>query len=91
MDAPSSDIPDDLNALKATLAVALAQNADDKALIAAQKLEIGIPTPSTALSARRIRESLRADLRQRRMWMCPQMQSWTQTAGGEPTGGGRRL
>ena len=40
MDAPSSDIPDDLAALKATLAVALAQNADDKALIAAQKLEI---------------------------------------------------
>jgi transposase len=40
MDRPSDDVPDDLAALKATLAVALAQNADDKALIAAQKLEI---------------------------------------------------
>jgi len=54
MDAPSSNSPDDLAALKAalvaasakaaeveaTLAVALAQNADDKALIASQKLEI---------------------------------------------------
>jgi transposase len=40
MDAPSSDSPDDLAALKAMLAMALAQNADDKALIAAQKLEI---------------------------------------------------
>ena len=40
MNTRSSDIPDDLAALKATLAMALAQNADDKALIAAQKLEI---------------------------------------------------
>ena len=36
----SPNPPDDLDALKATLAVALAQNADDKAMIAAQKLEI---------------------------------------------------
>jgi transposase len=40
MDAQSNDIPNDLGTLKATLAVALAQNADDKAMIAAQKLEI---------------------------------------------------
>ena len=40
MDAHSNDIPNDLGTLKATLAVALAQNADDKAMIAAQKLEI---------------------------------------------------
>ena len=40
MNAHSNDIPDDLDTLKATLAVALAQNADDKAMIAAQRLEI---------------------------------------------------
>ena len=40
MEPQSNSIPDDLDALKATLAVALAQNADDKAMIAAQKLEI---------------------------------------------------
>jgi len=50
----------------------------------------GIPTPSTALSARRVRGSLRADPRQRGMWMCPQIRSWTQMAGGGPTSGGRR-
>jgi Transposase C of IS166 homeodomain len=40
MEPQSNDIPDNLGTLKATLAVALAQNADDKAMIAAQKLEI---------------------------------------------------
>jgi transposase len=40
MEPQSNNIPDDLDTLKATLAVALAQNADDKAMIAAQKLEI---------------------------------------------------
>ena len=36
----SPNPPDELDALKATLAVALAQNADDKAMIATQRLEI---------------------------------------------------
>ena len=40
MDAQSVDLPDDLEALKAELAVARAKNADDAALIARQKLEI---------------------------------------------------
>ena len=40
MDPHANDIPGDLDALKAVLAVALAQNADDKAMIAAQRLEI---------------------------------------------------
>ena len=40
MDPHSEDMPDDLDALKAALAMARAQNADDKATIAHQKLEI---------------------------------------------------
>jgi transposase len=40
MDSQSDDVPDDLDALKAALAVAHAKNADDAALIAEQKLEI---------------------------------------------------
>lgn len=40
MDAQSDDMPTDLDALKAELAVARAKNADDAALIARQKLEI---------------------------------------------------
>ena len=40
MEPRSEDMPDDIDALKAALAVARAQNADDKAMIAAQKLEI---------------------------------------------------
>jgi transposase len=40
MEPHSEDMPDDLDALKAALAVARAQNADDKAMIAVQKLEI---------------------------------------------------
>jgi transposase len=40
MEPHSEDMPDDVDALKAALALARAQNADDKAMIAAQKLEI---------------------------------------------------
>lgn len=40
MDAQPDDLPNDLDALKAELAVARAKNADDAALIARQKLEI---------------------------------------------------
>ncbi|MGH7186934.1 MAG: IS66 family transposase, partial [Pseudomonadota bacterium] len=40
MDSPPPDLPDDLDALRAVAAAALAQNADDAATIAAQKLEI---------------------------------------------------
>ena len=49
-----------------------------------------IPPPSTALSSGRLRGSLGAEPRQRGMWMCPQMRSWTQMASGGPTSGGRR-
>lgn len=40
MDSPPPDLPDDLDALRAVAAAALARNADDAATIAAQKLEI---------------------------------------------------
>ena len=40
MDSPPPDLPDDLDALRAVAAAALAQNADDAATIAHQKLEI---------------------------------------------------
>jgi transposase len=40
MDSPPPDLPDDLDELRAVAAAALAQNADDAATIAAQKLEI---------------------------------------------------
>ena len=40
MDSPPPDLPDDLDALRAVAAAALAQNADDAATIARQNLEI---------------------------------------------------
>ena len=40
MATPPVDLPDDIDALRAVAAVALAQNADDAALITEQKLEI---------------------------------------------------
>ena len=40
MDSPPPDLPDDLDELRTVAAAALAQNADDAATIAAQKLEI---------------------------------------------------
>jgi transposase len=40
MDSPPPDLPDDLDALKAVAAAALARNADDAATIARQNLEI---------------------------------------------------
>ncbi len=40
MDLPPPDLPDDLDALRAVAAAALARNADDAATIARQKLEI---------------------------------------------------
>ncbi|MBU1213068.1 MAG: IS66 family transposase [Alphaproteobacteria bacterium] len=40
MDSPPPDLPDDLDELRAVAAAALAQNADDAATIARQKLEI---------------------------------------------------
>ena len=40
MDSPLPDLPDDLDALRAVAAAALARNADDAATIARQSLEI---------------------------------------------------
>ncbi len=40
MDSPPPDLPDDLDALRAVAAAALARNADDAATIARQNLEI---------------------------------------------------
>ena len=40
MDSQTPDLPDDIDALRAVAAAALARNADDAATIVAQKLEI---------------------------------------------------
>lgn len=40
MDSPPPDLPDDIDALRAVAAAALARNADDAATIARQNLEI---------------------------------------------------